>query len=163
MSKETCPRCGSEDLIDWGTKRRMCRRCHEVFVVDEPRLDDEAAEESNPSERAQTFLEELRSRRLERPATTNEPVTIPEVPPEVSEPEPAPSPEPQQQATEKFERFYTDLKAKQRARDVQRATASASVQKATVRKKTPAKAAGWVAVAAVIWVLMTLLCSLREC
>jgi uncharacterized Zn finger protein (UPF0148 family) len=34
MAKETCPRCGSHDLMEWGTGRRMCRDCHEVFSVE---------------------------------------------------------------------------------------------------------------------------------
>lgn len=54
--KLVCPKCGSEELIDWGTGSRMCRRCHEVFYVDESGQQPQA---SNPSARAEALLREL--------------------------------------------------------------------------------------------------------
>jgi len=59
----TCPKCGSEELEDWGTNRRMCKRCHEVFAVTEEEIEDKEESLHTASERAERFLESLRADR----------------------------------------------------------------------------------------------------
>jgi len=163
-----CPKCGSEDLSDWGTDFRMCRRCHEVFVVKEDRVADESAEHAGyadnleePSRSARGFLESMRTEREE----TGEEVSIEadqlvleEI--DVSEGVSAAPPSATASATEKFEEFYADLKTEQK-RETEAYAASHRPQAAPQKKKKTQKAATWIVVMVVIWLVMILICSLK--
>jgi len=165
----TCPKCGSEDLIDWGTNRRMCRRCHEVFAVTEEEIEDREDSLKSASERAEEFLESLRADREkakeeyetedelslvseEGSEITSEPSTQPETLQEVTV-------EPEASATREFEEFYANLKTEQ-ARQAE--TYAARLQAPAQKKKSSAsKAIVWVVLAVVIWLVLVIICSLR--
>lgn len=59
-----CPKCGSDDLIEWGSDMRMCRRCHETFVAGQCGKVAQEIDSNQASARAQAFLKELESKRL---------------------------------------------------------------------------------------------------
>ncbi len=169
----TCPKCGSEDLIDWGTNRRMCRRCHEVFAVTEEEIEDREDSLKSASERAEEFLDSLRADRekakegyetekelpsvsdeeLEkRLETPTEPSTQPEALQEVTA-------EPEASATQEFEEFYANLKSEQCR---QAETHAARPQVPAKKKKSSArKAIVWVVLAVVIWLVLVIICSIR--
>ncbi|MBN2380939.1 hypothetical protein JXM67_14165 [candidate division WOR-3 bacterium] len=71
MAKETCPKCGSHDLMEWGTGRRMCRDCHEVFSVEvreEEKPEVEVTEKEDLEEftyKPGEYLEQLKRERAE--------------------------------------------------------------------------------------------------
>ncbi len=67
-----CPKCGSDDLIEWGSDMRMCRRCHETFVAGQCGKVTQEIDSNQASARAQALLKELESRRLVGGATEAE-------------------------------------------------------------------------------------------
>jgi hypothetical protein len=75
-----CPKCGSDDLVDWGTTSRMCRRCHEVFRIDEVRSKTNEPNVEEASRRAEDFLKELESKRLVGGETAAERTNAPPTP-----------------------------------------------------------------------------------
>jgi hypothetical protein len=171
MSEKTicCPKCGSEDLSDWGTDFRMCRRCHEVFVVKEDRVADEYAGYADnleePSRRTQGFLESMRTERertSEEVSIEADQLVLEEVAVEadVSEGIDAAPPPGTASATEKFEEFYADLKTEQK-REAEAYAASHRTQAAPQKKKKTQKAATWIVIMVVIWLVMILICSLK--
>ncbi len=166
----TCPKCGSEELVNWGTNRRMCRRCHEVFLLTQEEIEDKEESLQTASERAERFLESLRADRekakeeydrkekaalvLEEEAVgiASEPSTQPEALQEVTA-------EPEASATQEFEEFYANLKSEQRR---QAETHAARPQIPAQKKKSSArKAIVWVVLAVVIWLVLVIICSLR--
>ncbi len=165
----TCPKCGSEDLIDWGTNRRMCRRCHEVFAVTEEEIEDKEESLQTASERAEEFLESLRAdrekakeeydRQEELSLVSEEGSEIPSEPEAPTEALQDATAEPEASATREFEEFYANLKAGQ-TRQAQ--THAARPQAPAQKKKSSArKAIVWVVLAVVIWLVLVIICSLR--
>jgi|GEM_PF-6341152 len=74
MAKETCPRCGSEDLKSWGSERRMCNNCGEIFSVEvredreEEVADIEVTEKEDLEEftyKPGAYLEQLKKERAQ--------------------------------------------------------------------------------------------------
>jgi hypothetical protein len=63
-SKGSCPKCGSIDVVDWGTTTRMCRRCHEIFDVSISKSTTKEPSAEDASKRAEAFLEDLKAKRL---------------------------------------------------------------------------------------------------
>ncbi|TKJ44262.1 hypothetical protein CEE36_00540 [candidate division TA06 bacterium B3_TA06] len=175
MSDEatTCPKCGSDELVDWGTNLRMCRRCHEVFLLTQEEIEDKEESLQTASERAERFLESLRADRekakkgyetekeltsvsdeeLEkRLETPSEPSTQTETLQEVTV-------EPEASATHEFEEFYANLKVEQaRQAETHAAKPEIQVQK---KKSSARKAIVWVVVAVLIWLVLVIICSLR--
>ena len=166
----TCPKCGSEELVDWGTNRRMCRRCHEVFLLTQEEIEDKEESLQTASERAERFLESLRADREkakeeydrkekaalvseeEAVGIASEPSTQPETLQEVTA-------EPEASATQEFEEFYANLKSEQRR---QTETHAARPQVPAKKKKSSArKAIVWVVLTVVIWLVLVIICSLR--
>jgi hypothetical protein len=160
----TCPKCGSEDLIDWGTNRRMYRCCHEVFAVTEEEIEDREDSLKTASERAEEFLESLRADRDETEdelslVSEEEAVGIasehsiqPEALREVTV-------EPEASATREFEEFYANLKTEQtRQAETHAARPRVPAQK---KKSSAKKAIVWVVLAVVTWLVLVIICSLR--
>ncbi|MEA3312506.1 MAG: hypothetical protein U9Q76_09855 [candidate division WOR-3 bacterium] len=158
----TCPKCGSEELVDWGTNRRMYRRCHEVFAVTEEEIEDREDSLKTASERAEEFLDSLRADREkakeeydrkekatlvseeEAVEIASEPSTQPEALREVTV-------EPEASATREFEEFYANLKTEQTR---QAETHAARPQVPAQKKKSSARKA-------IVWVVLVIICSLR--
>jgi hypothetical protein len=168
----SCPKCGSEELVEWGTNRRMCKQCHEVFVVGEEDIEEKDEALQDASGRAERFLESLREERekAKEEYEFEAELTLEELEEEEveisSEPSLEPAPEAketsdssEESATQEFEEFYAGLKAEQ-AREEERYVERPKA--AAPKKKTSAKKAiVWIAIAVVIWVVMIIICSLR--
>jgi cobalamin biosynthesis Mg chelatase CobN len=166
----TCPKCGSDELVDWGTNRRMCKRCHEVFAVTEEGIEDREDSLKSASERAEEFLESLRAGRekakeeydrQEEAALVSEEEAVgiasePSTQPEALQDATA---EPEASATREFEEFYANLKSEQRRQaETHAARPQASAQK---KKSSARKAIVWVVVAVLVWLVLVIICSLR--
>jgi len=166
----TCSKCGSEELIDWGTNRRMCRRCHEVFAVTEEEIEDRENSLKSASERAERFLDSLRADREkakeeydrkekaalvseeEAVGITSEPSTQPKALREVTA-------EPEASATREFEELYANMKTEQtRQAETHAARPRVPAQK---KKSSARKAIVWVVLAVVTWLVLVIICSLR--
>jgi len=165
----TCPKCGSEDLIDWGTNRRMCRRCHEVFAVTEEEIENRENSLKSASERAEEFLESLRAdrekakeeydRQDELSLVSEEGSEIPSEPEAPTEALQDATAELEASATREFKEFYANLKSEQRR---QAETHAARPQVPAQKKKSSArKAIVWVVLTVVIWLVLVIICSLR--
>ncbi|MCK4334722.1 hypothetical protein KAX06_08090 [candidate division WOR-3 bacterium] len=165
----TCPKCGSEDLIDWGTNRRMCRRCHEVFAVTEEEIENRENSLKSASERAEEFLESLRAdrekakeeydRQEELSLVSEEGSEIPSEPEAPTEALQDATAELETSATQEFEEFYANLKVEQtRQAETYAARPQAPAQK---KKSSARKAIVWVVLAVVIWLVLVIICSLR--
>lgn len=177
MGKITCPSCGSEDLVDWGTSMRMCRNCHETFSIEDAYIvEEEDANEDDEEFLEMTVEEEERSSSesddqedeehpeentlegyLEILPGSNETVNTREDKTESSI-YGSDSSEETEGATAQFEDFYAKLKEEQRIEDEQRAAARQARPVEKKRKTDAKKVLPWVIIPIIIWLILTIIC-----
>lgn len=132
MAKEVCSKCGSKDLMSWGSERRMCNRCGEIFSVEVAEPAREKEESLEYSYKSGEYLEQLRRERERVEAEAKEAMKAvrgtgeaEEVEVEIVEEEPEPEPE-ALSASAEYEKLHAAHQEKMdedRAREEQAAAA----------------------------------------